>query len=502
MKNTYKYSKIALLVVLLFTLTTCKKNKFLDVNKNPNNPESVDVKLVLPAVEANIGYMVGNQLSIIGGIWAQYWTQDPANGSQYGTYEEYKSISPDNDNLWTVLYASAANLDYIIQNADATEKNYAAIAYFLKAYDFQVITDAFGRVPLTEALKGAANKAPKYDDESVVYDSLVVWIKTGLSIIDATQNSPSEDLIYPGAPMTQWQMFANTLLLKIYIRQGGGGLTSGGALLPGPRASVAQAGITELNTSGAVFLTTPSTDDAMLRYADVIYQKFPLYATRVFLIVNDLLASSTCINYMNGLGDTRVSDFYDATANGSHYVGIPQGAWLNLTGQTQDANYSAPNSTEIIAPAASVRFLTTSESYFLQAEAQARGWLPGSAGPTYNAGIEASWASWLNSSVDPNETAYETSDSVNFASATTQAQQLKLILTQKWVSMCGNQNFEAWTEWRRTRIPSCFVTSQSSSLSAGQFPRRIVYPSLEINNNTNFPGVKLITDKIWWDVNP
>ncbi|MDB5283284.1 MAG: hypothetical protein JWO06_2359 [Bacteroidota bacterium] len=492
MKKLYKYSKPALLIAVLFTLTTCKKNKFLDVNKNPNNPELVGVQLVLPTTEANIGYMMGNQLTIIGGLWAQYWTQDPANGSQYGNYDEYINISPDNDNVWASLYTAATNLNYIIQNADSTQKNYAAIAYFMKAYDFQVITDAFGRVPLSQALKGVSNTSPKYDDESMVYDSLVVWINAGLKIIDASRKSPAEDLIYPGADMTQWQKFANTLLLKIYIRQGQ------------IRPTVAQAGIQALNTSQAQYLSDPTADDAMLRYTTTIYQQYPLYATGVYLQVNELMASNTCLNYMLQLNDTRLTDFYDYASATGQYQGIPQGAWKNLIGQVQDANYSLPNSTEIIAATASVRFLTSSESNFLQAEAAVRGWSPGaSSDPAtlYAQGVTASWASWINSSTDSSVNAYLVSDSVNFATAATQNQKLRLILTQKWVSMCGNQNFEAWTEWRRTRLPDFFTISQSSVIG-NSFPRRMVYPSAEVNNNGSFPGLQPVTAKIWWDVNP
>jgi len=33
------------------------------------------------------------------------------------------------------------------------------------------------------------------------------------------------------------------------------------------------------------------------------------------------------------------------------------------------------------------------------------------------------------------------------------------------------------------------------------FPARLLYPSAEVTRNGNFPGQKLIYDKVWWDVN-
>jgi hypothetical protein len=65
--------------------------------------------------------------------------------------------------------------------------------------------------------------------------------------------------------------------------------------------------------------------------------------------------------------------------------------------------------------------------------------------------------------------------------------------------MCGNQNLEAWIEWRRTGFPDFFIQSKTSILGSGKFPRRLLYPSDEITSNSNFPGQKLLTDKVWWD---
>jgi len=377
MKYTLKYSKVLLLLCLVLLLADCKKDKFLNVNNNPNYPANVPVNLVLPTCEANIGYMVGNTLGIYGGLWAQYWTQDPTYGSQYGNFDSYLNIPSDNDNVWQALYTTATNLNFIIANADTTQRNYKAIAYIMKAYDFQLISDGWGDVPLSQALKGSANVSPSFDPGQQVYDSITSWVYTGISSIDPNRGSPAEDLIYPGATnstMAEWQKFANTLLLKMYLRE----------CLKNP--SRAQTGFAKLNTlmttNGTGFLTTASApgtnsgDDAMLYYTAVTFQQFPLYATQVYLQVQNLTASATTINYMNTLNDPRISDFYQLDANGA-YGGEIQGDYKALSGQP-DVNFS-PISKEIISPTSSTRLLTVSESYFLQAEAQVRGYLPGGA---------------------------------------------------------------------------------------------------------------------------
>ena len=76
---------------------------------------------------------------------------------------------------------------------------------------------------------------------------------------------------------------------------------------------------------------------------------------------------------------------------------------------------------------------------------------------------------------------------------------LRKIITQKWFGMCGNQGFEAWTEFRRTGYPDFFVHSVNS-LIGNQLPVRFLYPSTESTRNTAFPGLQLITTKMWWDL--
>jgi len=527
MKNIIKYSKVLFLLSLTLLLADCKKDKFLNVNTNPNYPASVPVSLALPTCEANIGYMVGNTLGIYGGLWAQYWTQDPTYGSQYGNFDSYLNVPNDNDNVWQALFTSATNLNYIIANADTGHLNYAAIAYFMKAYDFQLLCDGWGDVPCSTALKGNANLAPSFDPGQQVYDSIESWVYSGLKTMNLNYPSPMEDLIYPGssdtylgagsadASMIQWQKFANTLLMKVYLREyyknqarANTGFAKLNATMTTESANNALYGFPAASFISAA-PTTPGSDmggdDATLHYQAVTFQQFPLYATQVYLQVQNLCASATTINYMLALNDPRIADFYAPNpGTPGVYSGELQGDYKALSGQP---NTFASIGTEVISPTTTQRLMTASESDFLQAEALVDGYtlygVSGTAGSLYTAGITASFASWTNSST-ASVSAYMMSDSVNWASASGTAGQLNFIWTQKWLSMCGNQNFEAWTEWRRTNphTPSFFTVSQATQAAPGKFPERLVYPSAELNDNTNFPGEQAITAPVWWDVNP
>lgn len=489
MKNITKILKIFVLAGLMISLCTCKKDKFLNVNNNPNYPATVSVNLALPTVEANIGYWLGNTFGLIGGLYAQYWTQDPCCGSQYGAFDQYHLVPGDLDNAWIGLYAALTNCNYIITTADSVQQNYAAIAYFMKAYDFQMLTDGFNSIPLAQALQPLKYPDPVFDPGQNVYDSIVVWIKAGLNLIQASTvaTAPPEDLFYPNQPMTQWQKFANTLLLRVYLRE----------CLVSP--GIAAVGIAALPSTSSSYLNSSSTDDAKLLYSTQTFQQFPLYADQFYFNTRNITGSATAINYLNTLNDPRVADFYMPNVAAGVYAGELQGDWQALSAQP-DVGFSPPGP-EVLSATASCRFLTASESLFLQAEAVARGYMTGSASALYQSGITQSWMAWTNSSAAIAKLpAYMAQDSVNFTNATTTSLKIKYIITQKWLSMCGNQNFEAWTEWRRTQYPDVFTVSLSSVLGGNTMPLRLVYPTSEINDNTHFPGSVPISTPVWWDI--
>src|ERR1700753_909745 len=88
-------------LVVLAGFSGCKK--FLDVNQNPNNPDTADPTLLLPTTQAAISQVVGNSFQVFGIIWGQYWTQSPV-ASQYKTMDQYANVGTDFDGPWRNLY--------------------------------------------------------------------------------------------------------------------------------------------------------------------------------------------------------------------------------------------------------------------------------------------------------------------------------------------------------------------------------------------------------------
>lgn len=498
--------------VSLLIFTGCKK-EFFDINENPNSPKTLKLNEILPTAELAVGQAVGNELQISGGIWSQYWTQN-WSASQYKEYEQYNISAESQRSPWGLLYNEAlTDLNYIIRLANEEKKtNYVAVATLLKAYNFQILTDAYGDIPFSEAGKGEEGILnPKYDSQKNVYDGIIAMAKDGLSKIDmnADVTPGDEDLIYHG-DMNLWKKFGNTLLLKMYLR------------LSNADPAKAQAGIAALSAAGAEFIDNVSFDPndpsgseaAKITYYTTGGNTNPLYSAYAALgKTKNLIASSTAVKAFLNLDDERVTVVY--TPAGSTYLGVPNGYLgdLNTGGfPTPPTSVSAPGVITGGAPddasaTAPVLLISDFESYFLQAEAKERGWLTSgpSAQELYEGGIALSYV-YLGLPIDTASSFddYIQKPEVAYAS---QADKLQAIFFQKWYAMCGIQNFEAWTEGRRTGyieknmgndINSGKIFTRSLNSGGMPLPARLLYPNSEITRNSNFPGQKPLGTKVWW----
>ncbi len=494
--------------VLALGASSCKK--FLNVNTNPNQSQTATVETLLPGAELYVATSVGANLQIVGSIWSQYWTQTPV-ASQYVTFEQFAPGQDAFSNAWSNLYSGAENLYQLAKLADTQHKrNYTAIALLLQAYTFQCITDGWDQAPFMQALKGQYSDGhlvnPKYDSQRVIYNGIIAYIDTAVSIINqALPLTPStDDLIY-GGDMTKWTKFANTLKLKVLLR------------LSAVDPAGTQAAIDSFYATNPVFIAD-GDDAAISSYGSNTANKNPLNAEMTSTTLNsiqNLAGSSTCIDSMNSNGDPRAYLFYTYLASSQAVVGIPQGKYDI---KALPADYCIPtayvggNASDDNSAKAPVNLISSWESYFLQAEVVARGWQAQSSGmddaQLFDAGIAANfnyapYATGLADIWGPTAltdyttgggywTIYPTGGSV--------ADKIRFIITQKWFAMCGNQGFEAWTEWRRTGYPDFLVIPPHSFLGTNR-PQRFLYPTSESTVNSNFPssGVVPLTTNVWWD---
>jgi hypothetical protein len=493
---------------LALGMSSCKK--YLDVNNNPNVAQNGTVNTLLPAAQLYIGSAVGTDLQINGAIWSQFWTQSP-DGKEYIPFDQCDPKAEAYNVGWKNLYAGASNFYQLYKVADAQYKDqYKGIALLMQAYTFQTLTDGWGDVPFTEALRGQNADGqfvnPKYDSQRVVYKGILSYIDSATSIMSKGNNSApgTDDLIY-GGNMNKWMRFANTLKLRTILR------------MSSVDPVYAQEMMDSLYKYNPQFLA--EGDDAVIRFGNGSNNKNPLYAELSAVEqggVQQIAGSKTVIDSMNSNNDYRGLAFYEPV-NMMGLVGVTQSEYditIPSGSFSIPSVYTGANATSMSSANAAVVLLSSWESYFLQAEAIARGMVTGDDAQMFYSGIRASYV--YNSSAIQAEagiaaiTAYNRYVNGDVALSIAPARwaaypvggtaddKVRFIITQKWFAMAGNQGFEAWTELRRTGYPDFIVTPRNSRIG-GKVPSRFLYPASEAATNSNYPGLIPVTIGIWWD---
>jgi hypothetical protein len=456
-KNLLQHTKLLVAFLAVFSLSSCEKTYFEDINKDPNNPTEVPPKVLLPTIQASLAYAQGGDLARYTSLFTQQIT---GNARQFAVYNNLNFTESDFDNLWRLnLYAGPLMDNYTLIKIckDNNYIHYGAVAKIMMAYSIMLTTDVFGDIPYTEAFQGTANISPVYDRQELIYSEVSRLINEGIAELAA--NDPSglqvkgEDLVF-GGDYDLWTKFAHSLEARHAIH-----LTK--------RNGTANAALEALEHAGEGFGS--NDDDAQLNFGDVETAANPWYQFDGQR--GDISYSGYLIDtLMPSLNDPRSSVYSDGSGG--------PGAFYN----------------SINSP---VMFMTYAELKFIEAEAHVY----------LNEDAEAQLA--LTEAVLANMSKLGITDTglVNpylrdhCTLSGTQADRLNTVMTQKYIAMY--QSPEAWTDWRRTGIPSLSVPADAA---IRQIPRRFLYPQSEAENNganvnaaASAQGGAGLTNRVWWD---
>ena len=416
------------------------------INTNPNGPTDVPPPSILSGViQATVYAADGDGTSVrYGGLWAQYYSE-----LQYRDEDKY-IVRPGVTGSWGLYNGALEDAQTMIdKGTQESVPNWDAVGRIMKSYMFDVMTDAMGDLPYSEALKGAENLQPKYDSQQSIYTGMFADLKQASDEINpGATGFPSGDLLY-GGNMTQWRKFANSLRLRLAMH-----LTN---VDPATAQSEAQAAV-----SAGVF--TSNDDNAVLMYLAASPNQNPIYTNA--LTRDDYGMSKTFVDSLLSLNDPRLPIFADKNADGA-YAGLQNG--LNNGEGPALSQVSRIGSFWRKTPGAPLALETYSEVLFAEAEAAQRGWISGDPGALYALGIRASLEQY--GIADADITAYMAQPRVQYNAATGLTQ----IAYQKWISEYM-QGMEAWTEWRRTDVPH-LVPGPRAVLSV--IPQRLPYADNE-----------------------
>ncbi len=497
--------KIILFVTIALSVGACKNVDFGDINKNTNGPTSTDPQTLLTAAMVNYATLTGREYLIRPTLYVQYQTQNVYTDEM--RYNEVASV-------WGQYYANELselqevinfldnpdNITPIILTKGAVE-NQKGVAMIFQAVIMKRVTDLFGNVPYSEAIKGLSVLTPKYDSQEDIYKGIINQVKQARDLMDDGLAGPVGDIVYNG-DVTKWKKFANSFILEASLQLS--------KKYPGANEYAATEFNAALNDVNGVIESI--NDEAWFSfYNPSPGQNNPWSRNRakdynLSKEFTDALHGSGSLNpTSNHTPDYRLKVYStDWTADGR-----PYGYDAVQSGDAQMDKVYYWNTS------ASLPLMTASYTYLNRADAANIGWTTENVDDMLTQGIIKSYES-LNEykyKVKPDPQIADENELPNYApiyaaarlvdaSNTSYAQ---VIAEEKWVSLFP-QGFKAWAEWRRTGYPQ--LTPAHDYLNNGQIPRRYIYPSDESSlNGDNYnqgvnalvPPVDSNTSKVWWD---
>ncbi|MFN3849829.1 MAG: SusD/RagB family nutrient-binding outer membrane lipoprotein [Spirosomataceae bacterium] len=479
MKNTSILKYISFSAALAIVTTACEPGDFGDMNISPNSPSSPNTAGILTGAMRNVGGMVTD---ITPALYTQQFgdvtyieesryktVQWSYNGWYTGPLNAYKTIIDLNTDPETKSTAAA----------NGSNNNQIAVSRILKAYTFMWMTDRWGDIPYSQALKGKENFSPAFDSQQSIYNDLFKELKEAQAQFDGGTAVKGDILL--GGNATRWKKFANSLRLVMALRLSKVDPAKGKA---------------EFTAALADGVLTSNSDNVRYTYLSEANNEHPLYNNYITNNRKDFAVSSTFVDYLVKTNDPRIAAMADKNVN-LKYVGVPYGVFPP-TWKSQDVSLAAST---MRAQNSAANVLTYAQVLFSQAEAAKLGWITGDAKALYEAAIKASMQQWLGSAyTDAALADFLKQDDVKYSDA----KALELIATQKWVALFYQGN-EAWAEWRRTGFPALKAAAKPLNVS-GLIPRRMAYPTTEATlNKVNYDkvvasqGADNQETRVWWD---
>jgi hypothetical protein len=481
--------------ILLFS--NCKKG-FLDINDNPNKPTTSSPELVLPNTLNVTAAKLNTNLNKLGNLWAGTWAP-PIDYLWYVDEKSYNITSNFYTDVWEDLYNNLNDLRFAQTEAGKTGKpHHEAIARIITAVNMQILVDMYNNVPYKEALQNINNLQPAYDEGRVIYEDLLKQLDTAIDLIKKAPEAapvPGAEDIYWKGDMAKWIKYANTLKLRLLLRQ---------SEISGREAYI-KAGIQQIVAEGSGFLEAGESVLSNPGYTGSKGKQNPywdaFYKNESGAVKSDYRATKPTVfvlNFYSSTNDPRIAQMY--LKHRGAYKGVELGATASMNNYRSDSTSSFATGTGVLKsfdqPAV---ILLSSESLFLQAEAVQRGWLSGNAKQLYEAGIKESFR-YLGVPEADNAAAAYYAQAIKNVGFDASSNKIEAIVTQKWIALNSISGIEAWNDFRRLGYPA----DNPLSLNKTKFPVRLMYPNSELGTNAENVQQQNITDpfgqRVFWDV--
>lgn len=471
-----------LLIVLFFSCTA----DFEEINTNPNQPERVPAKMIFTQLTFNLAEYSASHAYHEGNFITQHTAKQ--NFTDFDRYAWGPSSGP-----WNSLYARLRDIENLIALAqDSGNENYEGIGLIWRAWAFSYLTDLYGDIPYSEAIKGKTEGiySPSYDAQENIYQGILDDLRRANQLLDP-QGFPIEDDILYNNDVMKWKKMANSLRMRYLLRI---------------------SNVDNISSEMTQIVNDPQTypvfesivDQAAMSYLPSAPNQWFAHPGRIGSF-RERRMSQTIEDRFDTLNDPRVREYFRPTAaflNGEwdkEFNGFPNGLgeaeamdWDGgpaFQSELAEKYYDEPNSAQAIV-------MTYHELQFIKAEAALRGFIPGEHQVFYTNGVRAALEYYNIEDTRINEYMEQQNVILNGSD------DLERILMQKWI---GNYmvGIEGWNDWRRTGLPE-FPPAISDD-NNNMVPVRYLYPQDEqVYNAENRQaaiqrqGPDNINTRIWW----
>jgi len=456
--KNHRIVKAGVILVLVAFISSCD---WIDpeLNVDPDSPGDVPMSLILPAIQQTMGFsLLGNNSVRTTNIWVQLY--DGVTRQSF-TEARYQLTAADVNNFWGNVYTEIL-LEAKILAEKAVEEgspHNEGVAKLISAYTLGIMTDLFGDIPYSEALRGTENiLEPNPDSQQDVYASIFTLLDEAIAALE-TADDPigiSGDAIYGGDP-DAWLAAAHA----VYAR----------AELQLSKKNGASAYNNALSHIGSAIASNGGDLQVPFEAAN----KNPMF--QFMEQRTDVRMCQTFLDELNANADPRAPFYFAADGNGELSGSAPGSA-------NEAASYPGSYIADEAAP---VVLMSYAEVKFIEAEAALQTGDAQRAADAFNAAVLASVAkvtgedgqTWMDD---------------NNITANTGNISLEDIIMQKRHALVGQ--IQPFSDWRRTGIPSL---SMAAGATKTEIPRRFPYSQDETIYNSNLNWTGTIIDRVWWD---
>jgi hypothetical protein len=480
---------------VLITISGCTKN-LEDLNNDPNRPKSVTPGVMLGQLQYRV---VSSTIRASRNFTHELMQVDAPRSSPSGLGLHRYVVNPGAA-LWTPMYSYLTDVEDIIRiSKELKEDNYRAIALIYRSWIYSLLTDAYGDVPFTDAIKATQGVLlPKFDSQKNIYIQILKDLDTANAIINTTKAlTYGGDQVYNANVLTsgvntgmvKWRRFANSLRLRLLLRI----IKRDGEL---PVRTDIQNILANPVTNPII---TSNVDEAIFRFPGTFPYFNPYFNERQLEWRDGTYFTTYFLNRLNADNDPRRAIWARTiTVNGQQvYRGIESG--YPSTVEYQVGANSSYNDAMKTASNLGV-MLTYSEVEFILAELALRGFNTGKTPKQhYENGINASMIQWGVTL----PTGFLTQPTVAFNDLGTFDNKLEQVMMQKYIAYFF-VDYQSWFEKRRTGYP---VLPRGTGIPAANvFPSRSPYPTYlqslnaaNLNTAISAMGGDNSTIKVWWE---